>query len=274
MRWINGINSVLLTSRWNGIEVNGAKKLDETRFVIFDAVSTIIYPEPDVFSAYHSHGQKFGSRLTRDEVKKRFHQLRKELFDSELLPEEIDFESVELVSSDQIEFDLWRCLVERLFVDVADPLGLFHALWSHFAMGSSWRVFPDVQPCWDRLQSFGFKIGIASNFDSRLFELCKRLPPLDQADLIVCSAKTGSRKPDKRFFRSIESQIESQIASQHPNSQLTMFMVGDDAVNDVLAPRLLGWRSFHIDRKCSQNCGETLRTLDELPELLSASKNS
>ena len=244
--------------------------MDETRFVFFDAVSTIIYPEPDVFSAYHSHGQKFGSRLTRDEVKKRFHQLRKELFDSELLPEEIDFESVELVSSDQIEFDLWRCLVERLFVDVADPLGLFHALWSHFAMGSSWRVFPDVQPCWDRLQSFGFKIGIASNFDSRLFELCKRLPPLDQADLIVCSAKTGSRKPDKRFFRT----IESQIASKYPESRQSPIMIGDDAVNDVLAPRLLGWTSFHIDRQCSENCGETLRTLDELPELLSASRNS
>ena len=127
-----------------------------------------------------------------------------------------------------------------------------------------------MQPCWQRLRSLGFKIGIASNFDSRLFELCKRLPPLNEADLIVCSAKTGFRKPDKRFFRT----IESQIASEHPDSQLTPIMIGDDAVNDVLAPRLLEWTSFHIDRKGSEDSGETLRTLDELPELLSASRNS
>ena len=231
--------------------------------MLFDAVSTVIYPEPDVFTAYHNHAVKFGTRLTRAEVKTGFHKLRQELFDSELDPESIDFGQIELVSSDQIEFDLWRCLVERLFTDVDDPLGLFHALWSHFALATSWRVFDDVAPCWQQLKSKGFKIGIASNFDSRLFELCKQLNPLDQADFIACSAKFGFRKPDKRFFEMIASQLD---APEPP------VMIGDDRVNDFLAPEYAGWQSFLIDRTGGNACNRTLSSLVELPELLSSVK--
>ena len=232
------------------------------RFVLFDAVSTVIYPEPDVFTAYHTCATNFGTQLTRDEVRVGFHQLRQELFDSELTPESIDFDNIELVSSDQIEFDLWRCLVERLFTDVSDSLGLFHALWGHFAQASSWRVFEDVTPCWQQLKAAGFKIGIASNFDSRLFKLCKQLSPLDQADFIACSAKSGYRKPDKRFFETILSQIDT---SECP------IMVGDDRVNDFLAPEHLGWLSFLIDRRQTHECNRTLSSLKQLPELLKAS---
>lgn len=231
----------------------------EKKFILFDAVSTVIYPEPDVFTAYHWHAVNFGTQLTRDEVKAGFHKLRQELFDSELPPESIDFDAIELVSSDQIEFDLWRCLVERLFTDVKDPLGLFHALWSHFALASSWRVFEDVEPCWQQLKTTGFQIGIASNFDSRLFELCKQLSPLDQADFIACSAKSGYRKPDKRFFETIRSQLGT---SECP------IMIGDDRANDFLAPEHLGWQSFLIDRNRSHACNRTLNSLLQLPKLL------
>lgn len=250
------------------IELTRWQELVNKRFILFDAVSTVIYPEPDVFSAYHKHALSFGSQLTRDEVKTGFHRLRQELFDSELPPEAINFDTIELVSSDQIEFDLWRCLVEQLFSDVADPLGLFHALWGHFALASSWRVFDDVAPCWQQLKKAGFKIGIASNFDSRLFELCKQLSPLDQADFIACSAKSGYRKPDKRFFETIESQIGplGQDSTQHP------IMIGDDRVNDFLAPQHLGWQSFLINRKQAQACSRTLNSLLQLPDLLVVAK--
>ena len=222
--------------------------------ILFDAVSTVIYPEPNVYQAYHRHGAEFGSSLTIDQVKSRFQELRQQLFDSELNESQIDVARSELVSSDQIEFDLWRCLVEHLFTDVDDSMGLFHRLWGHFSLCENWRVYEDVEACWSQLRKQGYQIGIASNFDSRLLSLCRQLPPLDSVDFVACSAKVGYRKPDPRFYQS--------IMSAHPAENF--IMIGDDKINDYLAPQSIGWQSFLIDRTASKNHPNVLRSLSEL----------
>ncbi len=226
--------------------------------ILFDAVSTIIFPQPDVITAYHQTAANYGSKLSLEEVRQGFQDLRQSLFDSELAPDKIELDKVELVSSDQIEFDLWRCLVERLFTDVSDSQGLFHALWSHFAIASNWQVYEDVFDCWSQLKDMNFRIGIASNFDYRLFELCRQLLPGD-VDFVFCSARTGYRKPDYRFFHAVQSQLSGENAP---------IMVGDDLVNDYLAPISFGWQSFLIDRKSRHHGYPSLKSLSELAELL------
>ena len=46
--------------------------LTKIRGVLFDAVGTLIYPDPPVAEAYRSIGRRFGSRLSVEQIAARF----------------------------------------------------------------------------------------------------------------------------------------------------------------------------------------------------------
>ena len=210
--------------------------------VLFDAVGTLIEPNPNVVSVYHALGQQHGSRLTTSEIGTRFRHLRKLVFGGQVerrspptLP------TTGFASSDEIERQLWSKLVGELFDDV--PLvrrdALFESLWDWFSAADHWSLFGDVKPCFEMLATAGYDIGIASNFDTRLLKICDALQPLPVAKWVFCSGALGYRKPDARFYEAIESAV-------FDHGPITM--VGDDYQNDVAAPRLAGWSAVWLYR--------------------------
>lgn len=212
--------------RWSRLSFDGC------RAVLFDAVGTLIYPDPPVAVAYAAAGRRFGSRIDEDEVRRRF----KAAFARQ---EALDAAEYSQRTSEARERARWLAIVNEVFDDAVDRDALFLHLWWHFAQATNWRVFDDVPKLWSAIEARELLIGIASNFDGRLRALCRDLPPLDRCNFLFVSSELGARKPAIEFFRAIEERLRL------PPSQL--LLIGDDRVSDFEAAHTAGWQATLMD---------------------------
>ena len=209
--------------------------------VLFDAVGTVIKPVPGVIEIYEQLGQAHGSQLATEEIKDRIQLARQKHFHlgaTVPVSDKIDFRS-----SDQIERQLWKRLVLDVFDDLPTAEALFDELWTHFDQHQNWQLYNDVDPCWKAIRERGWMIGLASNFDSRLLSISKKIPTLNSADFVFHSAGVGFRKPSPDFYRVVENSIRNQVG------EVTILMTGDDLENDCLAPSNAGWKTQWLNRK-------------------------
>lgn len=245
--------------------------------VLFDAVGTVIQPDPDVVSVYEQLGRAYGSSLSTSELKLRIGQAREKYFNvcpaSAVLQDaqgEVELATGDLVSSDEIELRLWRQLVVEVFNEVPDSIRLFEELWGHFSLPQHWRLYEDAAGCWDRLRARGYLIGLASNFDSRLLQLCDSIPLLGTADFVFQSASVGFRKPSPEFYGIVEKELRESIGSSAAGG-LRIYMVGDDLVNDCLGPDRAGWSGVWLNRsqESSQSNWSSARGTDGFVQVAS-----
>src|SRR5687767_6525522 len=110
-------------------------------WILFDAVGTLIYPDPPVAEVYLAAGRKFGSQLAAEDVAARFRSALAAEFDSAS-----DF--TRPPTSEFAELARWRRIVSAIFDDVPSPHAsrLFQTLWLHFAEPAHWRLYDDVAP--------------------------------------------------------------------------------------------------------------------------------
>jgi len=214
------------------------------RLVLFDAVGTLIYPDPPVAEAYFDAGSRHGSKLTVQQIDERFRHVFVGACDEE-------------PTSDERERRRWRDIVSQVFCDVPHAReALFEDLWKHFAQAEHWAVFADVAPAWRSLVAAGVKVGIASNFDQRLVDICRQLPTLAQAEYVFQSAGLGYSKPHPMFFHAIQQQLEVPAEA--------ILMVGDSQEHDVQPARAAGWTALRIDRQCGSADTTVIRSLTHI----------
>lgn len=219
------------------------------RCILFDAVGTLICAHPPVHVAYAAAARDFGLSLDDASVERRFMRAFQEHHVRAT-------GQADLITSDCIERTRWRTIVGDVFREVAPCEGLFERLWHHFAQPAHWRLFDDVADCWRKLQQRGLTLGVASNFDQRLHNICRSLPPLDRCDHYFVSSQIGFRKPAHQFFRA----IERATCLEPPQ----LMLVGDDWQTDYLAATAAGWHAVHLDRAASAATASSIRTLAEL----------
>lgn len=220
--------------------------------VLFDAVGTVIKPEPDVTEIYHRLGLKYGSSLSPEQIKHRIKLGRRRFFNVGQSAESL-FAGVHSFSSDHDDLDsseaierlLWQDLVFEVFVDLDQPQALFDELWEHFRAPTNWELYSDVEPCLEGLSSAGIEFGLVSNFDSRLVDIADSVFPLSNCSYVFCSSQVGFRKPSPMFYRQVEEAIQCATG----NSDTDIVMVGDDFENDCVAPRLAGWKALWLNRQ-------------------------
>jgi putative hydrolase of the HAD superfamily len=222
-------------------------------WLIFDAVGTLIHPTPSVAVAYHSTAARHGSLLTVNEIGDRF---RRAFRQSELaIPDELA-SGCRWLSSDAIEVARWRWIVSEVVPDVADTERCFEELWDHFARPSSWSCFDDVQPTLLELQQTGYRLGIASNFDSRLHTVCEGHLPLSAIERRFVSSETGYRKPAPQFYATITSQCGCTADR--------ILMIGDDPEHDVQGAITAGMQALLLDRHLTKPAGSSIGSLRQL----------
>lgn len=201
------------------------------RAVLFDAVGTIIRPEPAVAAAYLSAGRRFSTQLTEDDVRARFRA-------AIVVQDAIDRDLHQGRTSEAREHERWRSIVTQVFDDVADASLLFEELWQHFAHPEHWRLVDEMAQAWQSLADEGLMLGIASNFDSRLEPISRALfPELDPRRLFI-SSRIGWRKPLPAFFASIQEELQLQPEQ--------ILLVGDDPENDILGAQSAGWHALLV----------------------------
>lgn len=222
------------------------------RCVALDAVGTLIYAEPSVAAAYALHGQRFGSRLPADEVRRRFAEAFRRA--DELATSRFGEPGR---TNEEYEREFWRQVVEEVLPDVSEPSACFESLFEHFGQPDSWRCFDDVAATLKELSQRGYRVLIASNFDARLNRVCDGLAELRDVRCRVISSLVGYRKTHRGFYSAVV-----EAADCDPSEVL---MVGDDLVNDVESARAAGIAAVHLQREADRS---ELRQLSDLLEML------
>jgi putative hydrolase of the HAD superfamily len=184
--------------------------------VAFDAVGTLIYPSPAAPAVYAKIGHRFGSKLPLPVIAKRF----KAAFKQE---EEWD-KRQEYRTSEAREVERWLRIVTTVLSDAQDPDACFRELFEHFARPESWSCNPGVREVLERFKDAGYKLAIASNYDSRLRGLVTGIAALRPLTRQVISSEVGWRKPSPQFFAAICEAVGAEPAE--------ILYVGDDLVND------------------------------------------
>jgi putative hydrolase of the HAD superfamily len=227
---------------------------DAIRVIFFDAVGTLIHPEPSATDVYAAVGRRFGSRFDAAAIKGRFRiAFRRQ--------EEYDRDHGFRTDNER-EAERWRTIVAEVLDDATDVEACFQTLFEHFARPSAWTCAPETGSVLNTLLERGYRLGLASNYDKRLHAVVDALPELLPLRYRVISAEVGWRKPDARFFRKL-----CEVANVTPDGIL---VAGDDFANDYEGATAAGMAAVLYDPRDAHRDGAAVRIrgLSELPTLL------
>jgi len=227
--------------------------LPGVRAVFFDAVGTLLHPEPAAPVVYAAAAARHGSRLDAAVIGQRFRAAFRD-------EEETDRRNG-WRTDEQREVRRWRQVVGRVLDDVHDPEGCFRELFQHFARPDAWRCDPDAAVLRE-LAARGLVLGLASNYDERLRSVLAGKPELRHLEHVVISAEVGWRKPAAGFFAAV-----CAAAGMAPEQ---IVLVGDDLGNDYEGARAAGLRAVLFDPRGRHPdvTGPRVSRLAELPGLL------
>jgi putative hydrolase of the HAD superfamily len=198
--------------------------------VVFDAVGTLLVPEPGPAIVYAAVAARFGLRFEPDSIEGRFRRAFRREEESDRLAGWMTGESREV--------DRWRRIVQRTLPGLPDRG--FEELFVHFAQPGAWRVPDDAATVLRTLASRRYRLGVASNFDSRLETVLAGHPALAPVrERVVVSSRLGLRKPHPGFFRAVAERMQSPVDR--------VILVGDDYVNDYVGATAAGMPAVLLD---------------------------
>jgi putative hydrolase of the HAD superfamily len=223
----------------------------EIRFVFFDAVGTLLHPEPGAVAVYAETGRCFGSRLGVEAVSHAF---------SAACARQDQHDCVQgWRTSEERELQRWQQIVGDVLHDVAAGQACFQALYDHFGQPKSWRCAPEIGAVCAKLRQLGLGVGLASNFDRRLLRVIRGFPDLEALQPVVISAEVGWRKPSIAFFEAMARSVGALPEE--------LLYVGDDFDNDYVGAREAGCRALLLaNRGTVPQSVSSITRLTEIPE--------
>jgi putative hydrolase of the HAD superfamily len=130
-----------------------------------------------------------------------------------------------------------------------------------FREPESWEVFPDVVPALALLRGRGVRMGIVSNWDSRLPDVLRMLDLDSFFDAVVVSHLEGIEKPNPEIFRRAVVKLRGS-----PEQTLH---VGDVPELDLEGARAAGIHAVLVDRRGRLGSGfGALRDFSSLPRIV------
>lgn len=208
--------------------------LRDFKAVFFDAGGTLLHPYPSVGQIYAEVACRYGCKAQPEQLEVLFrrHWLKRD-----------GLTALASHNDEKVERMWWRGLVNDIFTEaggVSDFDAFFHELYDLFGHPDVWRLYPDVKDLLARLKKQGKKLGIISNWDSRLFKICEGLGLTGHFDFILASAVFGASKPSPKIF-----QEALKRAGVQPHEAVH---IGDSFEDDVRGAKALGIHAILIDR--------------------------
>jgi putative hydrolase of the HAD superfamily len=131
-----------------------------------------------------------------------------------------------------------------------------------FRNREAWDVFDDVVPTLETLREAGARMGVVSNWDSRLPAVLERLGLAHFFDTVIVSGVEGVEKPDPRIFRRAVEALDADPK--------TTAHVGDLPEIDIDGARAAGLYGVLVDRTGRLDASlKPIPDLRPLPDLLS-----
>lgn len=235
----------------NMYELAAANPEPPPKVIFLDAVGTLFGVRDSVGAAYAQVAKDFGVSLEAAPVNTAFYQAFGAATPLAFTPQEP-------TQIQALEFQWWRDVAVETFklvgaIDVsidAPPGGsrqqfkdfdsFFVALYAYFATAQPWVVYPDVVPALTYWRSQGTKLGIISNFDSRIYKVLTALELSDFFSSVTISSEAGAAKPDTQIFTTALGKYNCPPASA--------WHIGDSFQQDYQGAKQVGMRSIWIKR--------------------------
>lgn len=227
------------------------------RAVLFDAVGTIIRPFPSVGAVYARAARDCGLRCGAAFLERHFRQAYREL-----KPERFTGGG-RFGTSEGRESQWWKRAVSRTFQRAGCgtvPPEAVEAAFSAFSRADAWRPYADVAGTLETLASRGLRLGVVSNFDSRLRRVLEELNLASSFSSLIISSECGCAKPSPRIFQAALKELDVR-----PEEALH---VGDRREEDYRGPRAAGLTAFWLVRDGSRRGPGTIRSLTRLPRVV------
>src|SRR5262249_54599660 len=227
--------------------------LSDIRAVFFDAVGTLIMPDPPVVNVYLALANRHGLQSSSAEIGTRFREAFR-------IEEEND-RVRNWACCESGEETRWRTIVTSVFSDrgTAEQIeSCFLDLFAHFARPTAWRPVDHAGEVLAGLASQGLELGVASNYDRRLHSVLDGIPELSHLRNRVISSEVRIRKPDRQFFAEVVGRAGCDAGQ--------ILFVGDSLENDYLGAIAAGMRGVLLDD--SSRTLPDVRRIRRLRELL------
>jgi putative hydrolase of the HAD superfamily len=215
--------------------------------VLFDAAGTLFTTRGSVGEIYGAVAREYGSNASTAAIQAAF---------------ERHFRGAgPLTTEDQKRW--WKDIVHRVFTDVGMVHNFdrfFEQVYDNFRDFKGWILFPETTEVLTELRNRGFKLGIISNFDDRIYSVLESLRIRSFFDAITISSESGYCKPAPEIFDA------AARALNEPASKI--LLVGDSAEDDVKAGIRAGLNAILLDRKASADSSGRIRSLRGILPLL------
>jgi putative hydrolase of the HAD superfamily len=179
------------------VQVREANSGGMFRAIFFDAAGTLFEPREPVGESYARIARGYGVETTGAVVgqafRDAFHESRGLAFGPGRSEAELR----------RMEREWWRGIVAASFKRLGsfnDFDDYFDALFAYFADPASWMADPNAAPLLNKLKQQGYRLGVVSNFDYRLYGILDGLGLSGFFDSITLSPEAGWAKPDPRIF--------------------------------------------------------------------------
>ena len=200
--------------------------------VLFDAAETLFTTRGSIGEIYGGIARKFGCTAPSSIIQAAFMRQFQH--------------SGPVTTTDEKQW--WKNVVHRVFAEVGmipDFDRFFDEVYDTFRDSEGWTLFPETREVLEELKRRGRRLGVISNFDSRIYSVMRSLDILSLIDTVTISSETGYAKPHPEIFRTALRSLKTP-----PERTL---LVGDSLVDDVQAAKAVGLQAVLVDRtgKCA-----------------------
>jgi putative hydrolase of the HAD superfamily len=232
----------------------------QVKVIFFDAVGTLIETRDGVGEIYSRVAREFGFEAEPRTLQQNFaRSFRRQP------PLAFPAGTPESALA-ELEKGWWRNLVRAVFDGLGSFLRFeefFNEIFERFRGLEFWRVYDDVAPSLTELKHMGLKLGVISNFDSRLYDVLRGCGLDHFFDSVHISTRVGAAKPDAAIFQA--------ALSFHSVEPRQAWHVGDSLREDIGGAMAAGVNAILLDRdnRFAENAPATRITrLEQIDALL------
>ena len=205
--------------------------------VFFDVGGTLIEVSPSVGHVYAAACGRLGAKVEADTLQRAFDKAWVEL--GRVVPRGAN--RYQIYPGGETEW--WERVSAFAFDYCAVPVSqrpTVDALRSVFTHADAWRLYPETHEVLDELRRRGCRLGVISNWDSRLPGLLATLGLAGHFDSVVTSAMAGVEKPHPAIFAAAVDALGAD-----PERAVH---IGDRLDEDYHGARQAGLRALLLNR--------------------------
>lgn len=203
--------------------------------IFFDAGDTLFEVKESVGAQYSRFAKKYGIDVDAELLNQRFKEVFKQ-------SPPLAFPGITGSELKKREKEWWLHLVREVFDEIRFPKfnALFEELFVYFKGPEGWSLFPETKALLDRLHREGYSLGIISNFDSRIDDVCRSLGIGHYFQTVTISSIEGVAKPSAEIFKRALKK-----AALSPEESI---YIGDSPHHDIEGAQEIGMRVLLVDR--------------------------